>query len=248
MRKQASAKVPATTPSGRDSVSIYQRLRGEILKGTLPPGHVLNTVHIADEYQVSRTPVREALRMLQTEGLVDAEYQHRMRVTAITAEEVDAVYATWILMQSLAVGLTVPLTTDQELGELQAALDAMNAIEQSGGRARTAWDRHHSTYLQCLVRHAGPSIIRTIENCWLRSERARHFNSKSASRPVSNGEHTAVVNAFIERDAGKAILLECKHLSRVALDVIKKIDGDYEPRAIQQALRLALGQHGASAT
>lgn len=248
MRKQASAKAAAATPSGRDSVSIYQRLRGEILKGTLPPGHVLNTVHIADEYQVSRTPVREALRMLQTEGLVDAEYQHRMRVTAITAEEVDAVYATWILMQSLAVGLTVPLTTAQELEELHAALDAMNAIEQSGGRSRAAWDRHHAVYLQCLIRHAGPSIIRTIENCWLRSERARHFNNKSSSRPVSNGEHTAVANAFTERDARKAIILECKHLSRGALEVIRKIDGGYEPRAIEQALRLALGQCDAGAT
>lgn len=239
-RKQATA-----VASAPDSVSIYQRLRGEILKGSLPPGHVLNTVHVASAYQVSRTPVREALRMLQTEGLVDAEYQHRMRVTAITAEDVDAVYATWILMQSLALGLTIPMTTRPELGELKAALEAMNSIERSGTKSRVAWDRHHRTYLQCLIRHAGPAIIRTIENCWLRSERARRFNSRTASPPASSAEHSAVVAAFVEGDVARAIELECKHLSKGALEVIKKIDDGYRPRAIEQALALAIHSRSA---
>ncbi len=95
--------------TGGDLHDVYHRLREDILKGSVAPGEVLNQVHIAKTHGVSRTPVREALRLLQAEGLVEAQFQHRTRVTKVTPEEVDAVYASWIVMQSLGVALTVSL-------------------------------------------------------------------------------------------------------------------------------------------
>lgn len=230
-----------------DSHSIYLRLRQDILTGVLPPGHILNTVHISQHYSVSRTPVREALRMLQAEGLADAPYQYRMRVTAVTPGEVDAVYATWILMQSLAVGLTVPRTGPQELDELRSTVEAMNRITPLNARSKAAWEKLHTRYNQLLIRHAGAEIAAAIETCWLRSERARRMNMRtSPSWADSASAHSAVLSAFEQGSAAEAVRLVSMHLARVALDVIKHIDAEYEPRAIHEALALTAGRRKAA--
>src|SRR6266496_3683716 len=68
---------------------VHTHLRQMILDGTVPPGTVLSQVQLAQEIGVSRTPLREALRMLQEEGLVLAEYNHRVRVADIDSERRD---------------------------------------------------------------------------------------------------------------------------------------------------------------
>jgi len=242
-----SANNVAKAPAKSDAHAIYQRLRRDILSGALPPGEILNTVHLAREYNVSRMPVREALRMLQSEGLVDAPYQHRMRVKAVTAEEVDTVYATWILMQSLAVGLTVPETTPSELEELREAVHALNQITPINARSAAAWRKRHMAYSRMVIRHAGSEILSTIEKCWLRSERARRaaLRTSSASWQASESEHSAILAAFEQGSSTKAVELFSMHLARVALEVIEKIDPEYEPRAIRQALSMTAGKAAA---
>ena len=69
----------------RDNVEeVYRRVREAILEGEIAPGTVMSQVAMADDLGVSRTPLREALRMLQSEGLVEAERNRRVRVAAIS--------------------------------------------------------------------------------------------------------------------------------------------------------------------
>ena len=71
---------PLTIPDKRRSrVAVHARLRQLILDGTLPPGSLLSQLQLSRALGVSRTPLREALRMLQEEGLVDAEPNQRAR-------------------------------------------------------------------------------------------------------------------------------------------------------------------------
>jgi DNA-binding GntR family transcriptional regulator len=63
--------------------SLYQELRRRILIGELRPGAVLSQVKLADAFGTGRTPLREALRMLQREGLIEAKYNRRVRVAAL---------------------------------------------------------------------------------------------------------------------------------------------------------------------
>lgn len=236
-RRKSAAAAP-------DSCTIYLRLRQEILSGALPPGEILNTVHIAQKYEISRTPVREALRMLQADGLVDAPYQHRMRVTAVGPAEVDAVYASWIMLQTLAVSLTVTKSSPEDLVELRGALEAMNKITPMNARSRSAWEKLHTRYNQLLVRHAGAEIQSMIENCWLRSERARRTNMRDtpSSWTASESAHSAIVEAFEQGSQRDAVRMTSVHLARIALEVISAIDPDYEPRAIREAVALTTGQ------
>jgi DNA-binding GntR family transcriptional regulator len=234
----AKAKLPA----GGDLHDVYRRVRQDILSGVLPPGDILNQVHIAKRYGVSRTPVREALRMLQAENLVDAQFQHRTRVTNVTSQEVDSVYATWILMQSLGIALTVPFISDGELLALEASLEKMNNHSPLHEGTQDEWEHLHIDFHRMLVMHAGPIIKDSIENCWSRSERARRLHMRSAPQSwmASEEEHRDVVTAFDEGSVEQAVHAASRQLARNALGVIASIDPSFEPRAIRQALKLTL--------
>jgi DNA-binding GntR family transcriptional regulator len=234
-----SKKMPA---SGGDLHDVYHRVRQDILSGELEPGEILNQVHIARRYGVSRTPVREALRMLQAENLVDAQFQYRTRVTKVTSQEVDSVYATWILMQSLGVALTVPLVSAPDLETLQGALAALNESSPLHDGAQDEWEHLHIDFHRLLVMHAGPIIQASIDNCWSRSERARRLHMRAAPQSwlASEAEHRDVVVAFEEGSVAQAVHAASRQLARNALAVIASIDPSYEPRAIRQALKLTL--------
>jgi DNA-binding GntR family transcriptional regulator len=229
-------------PAASGLHDVYHRLRQDILSGELEPGDILNQVHIAKRYGVSRTPVREALRMLQAENLVDAQFQYRTRVTNVTSQEVDSVYATWILMQSLGIALTVPLTTKPELAKLRQALDALSDSSPLREGTQDEWENLHVGFHRLLVTHAGSIIQASIDNCWSRSERARRLHMRSAPQSwlASEAEHRDVVVAFEKGSAAQAVHAASRQLARNALAVIAGIDPSYEPQAIRQALKLTL--------
>lgn len=217
---------------------VYHRVRAGILDGTLAGGEIINQVQLSRRFGVSRTPVREALRMLQAEGLIESQYQQRMRVTAVTPEEVDAVYATWILVYSLSTALTVPRITDDDLGRIETALARMNAAGEPQSKA--AWEPLHREFHALLVMYAGAVLQDYIALCWDRSERVRRTRASAAavSLRLSEDEHAAIVRAYKERSVERAVQGVSRHLARTAVAVIGFLEPNYEPRAIRQALNL----------
>ncbi len=217
---------------------VYHRLRAAILDGSLANGDVINQVQLSRRFGVSRTPVREALRMLQAEGLVESQYQQRMRVTAVTPDEVDAVYATWILVDSLSTALTVPRITDDDLARIETAVERMNAAGEPG--AKGAWEPLHREFHDLLTMYAGPVLQGYIALCWDRSERVRRTRASASavSWRLSEDEHVAIVRAYKDRSVDRAVQGVSRHLARMAVAVIGFLEPNYEPRAIRSALAL----------
>lgn len=224
-------------PSG-NLHDVYHRLREAILDGTLAGGEIINQVQLSRRFGVSRTPVREALRMLQAEGLVESQFQQRMRITAVSAEEVDAVYATWILVDALCVSLTVPRITADDLARIEAALKRV--IASAGPQSAHTWEREHREFHDLLVMYAGPVLRANIDQCWDRSERTRQTRARAAalSWHMSDDEHVAIVQAYADRSVERAVKGMSTHLARTAVSVIGHLDPSYEPRAIRQALAM----------
>jgi DNA-binding transcriptional regulator YhcF (GntR family) len=95
-------------PEARQAIPhVHAYLRECILNGTLTPGTKLSQVTLAEQLGISRTPLREVLRMLQEEGLVENEPNQRTRVAGLDPEELDDVYASRILMETLALSMTI---------------------------------------------------------------------------------------------------------------------------------------------
>jgi DNA-binding GntR family transcriptional regulator len=224
-------------PASRDStVVIHRALRESILRGELAAGMWLSQVQIAKQFGVSRGPVREALRLLQREGLIEAEVNHRARVTRFSIEDLEQLYAARIVTEGLSVSLSVPLASEQDLDALRTDLADMDRL---AGKDIEAWEVVHRRFHLALVGHAGERLVRLIEQFIDHSERYRRAYIEHGPRAWSVGaaEHVEIVEAYIKRDATQAAALVARHLSRTALTVFMTAAPEHEPTAVRAAVR-----------
>jgi DNA-binding GntR family transcriptional regulator len=104
-------------------------LRAAILEGVLPPGCRLRQEDLAGALATSRIPVREALRVLEYEGLVDSEPHRGSTVRALDADRIDEIYDLRTVLEGHAIRLVIPLLTAPDLDELDRLLAALLAAE-----------------------------------------------------------------------------------------------------------------------
>ena len=93
-----------------------------ILDGELPPGAPILQAALARRLNVSRTPMREAFRLLQEEGLIENKPDQRAVVRTIDPSEIDAVYTSRVMLESVAVSISVRSATPQLVVRLEEAL------------------------------------------------------------------------------------------------------------------------------
>jgi DNA-binding GntR family transcriptional regulator len=166
-------------------VQLY--LRRLVLSGTLEPGLEFSQVELARDLGVSRTPLREALRMLQEEGLVEAEPNRKARVADCKPAELDAVYACRVGLESVAVGMTALTRSSEVLAELDGLLTEM---ERLGGEADVdAFEVEHRRFHQLLVVGAPPMFVQVVHGNQDRAE--RYWRCSTPPNPVRTSDATA---------------------------------------------------------
>jgi DNA-binding GntR family transcriptional regulator len=101
---------------------VHQALRSAILTGVLAPGDRLVETQLAEWLQVSRTPLREALRQLQQDGLVTADVSGGLRVTTITAGDAEELYDCRLALEALAVAGACVHATPAQLAAIEACV------------------------------------------------------------------------------------------------------------------------------
>lgn len=125
--------VLATKPLQRSKSlheQTYQALRTSILSGELAPGDRLVETHLAQRLQVSRTPIREALRQLQREGLVTSETSGGLRVSTISETDVAQLYDCRLALEQLAVKEACRNATLQQLSLLEDYVVQAERLQQ----------------------------------------------------------------------------------------------------------------------
>ena len=228
----------ATTSNTHD---VYVRLREMLLNGEIAPGMTLSQVKLAQELGVSTTPLREAMRLLQAEGLLVAEHNRRSRVAPLDPADIDAVYGSRIVLEALAIRLTVPGMLE---ADLQALGDGLHAMAQAASRRDIReWEPAHRDFHRRLTGGADASLTRIIEPVVDRTERYRRstlFGSPARAWEIGNDEHAAIVHACEAGDPGVAAARLARHLARSALTVLAKISPENEPVAIRAALHMVM--------
>ena len=109
-------------------VSVYDYLKEAIIKGTYGPGEKLNEREIAELMKVSRTPTREALRMLEHEGFVSTTARRGVAVKKYSPEELDTLHKMLIRLESLAVEMAAPKLTDADILLLEKMTNRMKSL------------------------------------------------------------------------------------------------------------------------
>ncbi|QFY07185.1 GntR family transcriptional regulator [Nonomuraea phyllanthi] len=120
---------------------VHARLRDALIRGELEAGQVLSQVQLAERSGVSRTPLREALRLLEREGLVVSEPRRRVRVAPFSMEDLEQIYAVRISLEILALRLTVPRLTDEAIAHIADLEQTMRRHAEN--RDYDAWHEPH---------------------------------------------------------------------------------------------------------
>ena len=147
-------------PEARQAIPhVHAYLRECILDGTLSPGTKLSQVSLAAQLGISRTPLREVLRMLQEEGLVEIEPNQRTRVAGLDPAELDDVYASRILLETLALSMTIGHFGAKARAEAKRMLTTMRRAAKTGDF--DAWFGAHTDYHRVCTAAAGESMQRS---------------------------------------------------------------------------------------
>ena len=194
---------------------------------------------LAEMYKVSRTPLREALRMLQEEGLVDNVHNQRALVKDFNLGDIEAISAQRILLSALATSLTVADPT-WETDDLEAEYAHLQSASDSHDDA--AWleaDRRFHAAHEYL---APPMLISDLRRLDRRNHlyQAIWMRSNTHADPYTPDEHEQILRACIDKDAKAAREAIARHRTRIAITVMNNAVPEYEPRTIRTALRLIL--------
>jgi len=186
--------------------AVYERLRDAILKGEIADGSRLSQVQLAEQYGVSRIPIREALRRLQAESFVVATPYHPFVVRKISPEQVLELIDVRIALEDLVLARREPFT-EAEIAELRRINQKM--VSASGKAAWFPLDREFHRLL------AGSStlIAEMIEDV---RDRVRKFSDSMISgkpgRKAATEEHAKIVDALEAGDIGLARRLLHEHV------------------------------------
>lgn len=221
----------------------HEKVRELILLGELTPGAWVSQVELAARLDLSRTPLREALRRLEAEGLIQLDFNRRLRVAPLSVADLESMYAMRIVAEPLAMRLSVPLLTDDELAAAAETLQNLVAAGERGDQD-DVFRFHRDFHLQ-LIAHAEARLRNHVETLWEYSVRYIRIHQPTPRYRVSlilmsQAEHESILDAAMKRDERLASRLVAEHLARTALTVIATVAGAHDPRSVREALRFVL--------
>src|SRR5690242_4346955 len=227
-------------PEARQAIPhIHAYLRECILNGTLSPGTKLSQVSLAAQLGISRTPLREVLRMLQEEGLVEIEPNQRTRVAGLDPAELDDVYASRILLETLALSMTIGHFGAKARAEAKRMLTAMRRAARTGDF--NAWFGAHTAYHRVCTAAAGEAMqrqLRAFADRTTRYIRIYQLSEPNSWQTAGDAEHAAILEALIADDERGALTEMAHHLERTALRVLADCAPDFTPVAVPHAVAL----------
>jgi DNA-binding GntR family transcriptional regulator len=182
---------------------VAELLRQRIFRRELEPGSWIDEVKLAQEYGISRTPLREALKVLATEGLVTMKMRRGAYVTEVSDQDLEEVYHLLSLLESDAAGVVATTATEAQLRELQAIHADLEAAVGDPDRFFAINERFHMRLLEIAGNRWRNQMVADLRKVM----KLNRHNSllKSGRIAESLAEHGLVVQALQKRDAAAAV-------------------------------------------
>jgi DNA-binding GntR family transcriptional regulator len=186
----------------------YQAMRSALLDGEYMPGDRIYEATIAQALGVSRNPVREAVRRLQQDGLLEVRPHYGIYVTNIPTEEIEDIYRIRGALEATAAGLATSRMSDAEIDELEEIYgEQVNAANSASPLPRepvsvVQADRfHHAIH----VGAQSPRLLALLEQIYAQVTHFRNLTLRVPGRAsVSAAGHRAILEAIRSRDVGGA--------------------------------------------
>jgi len=192
---------------------VLRELRADIVLGVLAPGSQVVQESLAHRYGVSRVPLREALKILEGEGLVIYHPHRGYFVMELSIDDLGEVYRLRSLLEAEALRAAVPSLGDADLDELRVLLAAVEKSSSQGDLASLTL-ANRAFHFAIFERSGMPRLVRVLQQLWDATDvyRAIYFRSV-ANRARIEGEHRQIMAALVARDAEAAIAAHEVHRS-----------------------------------
>jgi DNA-binding GntR family transcriptional regulator len=182
---------------------VAELLRQRIFRRELEPGSWIDEVKLAQEYGISRTPLREALKVLAAEGLVTMKVRRGAYVTEVSERDLAEVYHLLSLLESDAAGVVAQTATDAELRELKALHAELESAVKSRDKFFAINERFHMRLLEIAGNKWRNQMVADLRKVM----KLNRHNSllKSGRIQESLEEHRGVMEALAARDSATAV-------------------------------------------
>jgi DNA-binding GntR family transcriptional regulator len=216
----------ATLPEPPPSVTserIAANLRTEILAGVIRPGQRLRQEEVAQRLGASRLPVREALRMLETEGLIENESNKGARVPRLDMHALDVIYQMRERLEPLALAVSMPGLSRADVRRLARIQDQIENYFDVARFLDLDREFHLLTYSACRVDQLSSMVMR-MWNSTQHYRRAFVSLSGPERQWVINAEHRLLIDAIERDDVPDAERHLCGHIRRTRIELARHPD------------------------
>lgn len=206
-----------------------------IIEGRLEPGQDLNSVDLSRRFDTSRTPVREALMLLEQEGLVEMKARRRPRVAAPSPQDIRDIYQVRRQLLAMLAGLLVERAGDEELAELRTRVERMRKLADDGDVDAYFWS--HVLFQERMTEIVGNATLKQIlDSLALRTLMLRHLSLTRAGRlAYSIDDQERLLQACEERDGELASALIAGATVRALRAVEEQLEEDAGDRGRKPA-------------
>lgn len=191
---------------------VFNDLERAIIDGEYQPGTALSEIKLSQKYNVSRTPVREALRQLELEGLVSLAPNKGATVVGVSEKDIDDIYAVRVRIEGLAARLCAENATEEELSALERLVD-LQEFYLLKGKTDQLWQldgEFHNTIFESSRNRPLKSMLSSFHSY---ISRARSHSMRSAERAAQSvREHRGILEAVAAHDGDKAEQLMTAHI------------------------------------
>ncbi len=207
---------------------VYVQLRDAILSGTLPPGYALREAELAGRFGVSKTPLRDALVRLQTEGLVSIPPFRSAVVTGYSREDLREIYGVRELLEGMcAREAALHISADDLAALTEVMRDSLRCV--SGGELLLGQEDHLAALLDrfdtiMYAQSRNRRIDEMVENLRNHLQRIGQLTTQIPGRTVKSvAEHQAVYDAIVQGDGNAAEAAMRRHIRSVMADQLTNL-------------------------
>jgi DNA-binding GntR family transcriptional regulator len=232
---------PLAQPSRENVMSVYRRIRRMILSGKLKGGQPLSQVQLALDFETSRGPVREALRMLQREGLIEAATNQQGRIVTFAIADLEQVCSLLVLNAALAIASGTDQFTARDVFAIGQAIARIESLASADAPPQSTVD-HNATrrqlafrrLLTILCKHGGQHAVQLVDDLLDRVAMFRQLHEMmgvSPPYPLANrfGE---LAQASARRDAKAMALVIVEKIADVSRKALSYVDERYQPKQL----------------
>lgn len=211
--------------SGTLAAAICTRVRSEILSGVRRPQERIRLDELKAEFDVSWSPLREALSRLLAEGLIQSDESRGYRVAPVSRAEMSDVIRMRSALESMALRAAIERGDDAWEAEVLAAHHRLSKLEGRRNQDVEQWEQWHSNFHDALSRACGSPLL--LQFCaQLQSQFARYRKLFLSANPFDTevaGEHSRLAEKALARNAAEACAVLEAHIERTGRNILAAV-------------------------